>query len=57
MERFHARCQHPDCTLLRVGTNAEGVFNWGHAHERQTGHSVEFRRTSGIHDDPLVFDL
>lgn len=57
MERFHARCLKGDCNRVRVGKNADAVFNWGHSHENETGHEVEFRRTNGPHEEPMVFDL
>lgn len=57
MERFHAVCLDDDCNLRRIGTNAGGPFNWGHKHERETGHSVEFARTNPPHEERVVFDL
>lgn len=57
MQRFHARCQHEGCDRVRVGINAGGVFNWGHNHEAEKGHEVEFRRTNSPHEENVVFDL
>jgi hypothetical protein len=56
MERFHARCQDPDCGQVRVGINPEGVFGWGHLHEQETGHEIEYVRTN-THEEPIIFNL
>ncbi|WP_458187923.1 hypothetical protein [Haladaptatus sp. NG-WS-4] len=56
MERYHPCCQDPNCGKVRVGINADGVFGWGHLHEQNTGHEVEFVRTNMPDEEPHYFD-